>query len=585
MELLTVKLSGLQLPYISSLLAFIPALINGGIIFYIQYKLPRNKTTDVFTYFVLALIIWQLEDTILRLPITMEMARFWDGILCIGWLGIAPLLFHFSCRFAQLKKFYSRTSLVMVYTPFVFFYILYMSNLQGTVYVHNDGWGWINQLRGDTLEKIRWYWTYMVTIASIFILVRHAIFISVNKHKRAQAWLVAIGILLPALHVTCTQLIFPVVFSTKEIPVTSSSMSLFSLTTIGAVTRYKLFRISDSVKSYSLLENLNRLVLIISLDKKIIYINRHASSVLGIAKDDSETVSFEQIFPPLEDDFKKYMEDVFDKVVQGQPINNFPGTFLTGNNERINVMISSSLVVNNRIRQGILLVANDITQMVTALKDLEFEKLKREKEVAEASLIAQEDERKFIGGELHDNVNQILASSLLYLSIGKRQGDIPCIAEIESLINSAIHEIRKLSHSLIAPSLGEVELSQAVDNIVELTRKTGRFDIENEAIGINETTLSEKIKLNVYRIIQEQLNNIIKYSKANTVRLKLIQESNKLILNIIDDGIGFDSTVKSLGRGMANMKSRATLNNGEMKIISSPGKGCELSVVFENIAC
>src|SRR5205814_836405 len=105
-----------------------------------------------------------------------------------------------------------------------------------------------------------------------FILVRHAIFISANEQKKIQAWLIAIGISLPALHIVGTQLIFPVLFSTKEIPVTPSYMSLFSITTIIAVSRYKLFRISDSVKSYNLLENLNRLVLIISPDKEIIYV-------------------------------------------------------------------------------------------------------------------------------------------------------------------------------------------------------------------------------------------------------------------------------------------------------------------------
>jgi len=585
MELLTAKFGALLLVYFSSLMAFIPALINGGIIFYILYKLPRNKTTDVFTCVVIALIIWQLEDTILRLPITMKMARLWDGILCIGWLGIAPLLFHFSCRFAQLKKLYRRSSLVMLYGPFVFFYVLYMSGLHEATYAPDSTWGWINQLRGGTLEEVRWLWTYAITIASIFILVRYAIFIQANKQKKTQAWLIAAGISVPALLVMNTQLIFPVIFSTKDVPVTSTWMSLFSLTTIVAVSKYKLFRISDSLKSYSLLENLNRLVLIVSPEKKIIYVNRHASAVLGIAQEDTDPISFENIFPPLEDDFKKYTEEVFDRVVPGEPIDNFPGTFITSKNERMNVMMSSSVVINNHIKQGVLLVANDITPMVTALKDLELERLRREKEIAEAIIIAQEDERKFIGGELHDNVNQILASSLLYLSIGKRQKKIPCIAEVEGLINSAIQEIRKLSHSLIAPSLEEAELSQAVDNIVEMTRKTGRFDIEKESVGINETVLSEKIKLNVYRIIQEQLNNIIKYSKANTVRLKLVQESNRLFLNIIDDGVGFDTSSKSLGRGMANMKSRATLNNGRLDIISSPGKGCELSVVFENIAC
>ena len=420
-------------------------------------------------------------------------------------------------------------------------------------------------------------------LASVAILVRHSIILTVNNQQKKQARIIATGILVPASLGITTLVILPFL-SAEEIPVASSFALLFSMSTVVAFTRHNLFRVSESVKSFGLLENLNKLVLVISPDKKIIYSNKHASSILGLAHHDTETISFEKIFPPSEDDFKRYSKEVFDKCIRGQSIDNFPGTFLNNKNERIQVMMSSSQVVNNKIRQGVLLVANDITPMVKALNDLEDEKLRKEKDIAEATIIAQEDERKFIGGELHDNVNQILASSLLYLSVGKKEANIPYIIEIENLINSAILEIRKLSHSLIAPSLDEAELRDAVDNIVEMTRKTGRFDIKKELIGINENCLSEKVKLNVYRIIQVQLNNIIKYSQANSVWLKLIQESNQLILHIIDDGIGFDTTSKSLGRGLANMKSRASLNNGKMKIISSPGNGCELSVIFDNIA-
>ncbi len=581
MELLSTKFNILYIPYISSLLAFIPALINIGIVFYILYKLPRNKTTDIFTLIVVALTLWQLEDTILRLPIPMKSARLWDGIFCIGWLGIAPLLFHFSCRFAGLKKLYRRSSLLLLYTPFVFFYILYMSNLPTATYEYDTTWGWINQLNGDTFEIIQWNWTAFITIASIYILVHHAVVVQGNKQRKAQARMIAIGIVIPAFLAIITQVIF-LFLSVKEIPLASSFISLFSISTIMALSKYKLFKVSDSLKSHHVLENLNRFAMIISPDKKIIFINKHASALLGIAQNSAQVFSFENIFDRTGDDFKRYEQEVFHKVLHGHSINNFPGTFLTNNNERINVMISSSPVINNHIKQGILLVANDITQMVTAQKDLELEKLKREKEVAEASMIAQENERKLIGGELHDNVNQILASSLLYLSIGKKQADIPYAAEIESLINSAIAEIRKLSHSLIAPSLDEAELSEAIDKILDMTSKTGRFDIKKEMTGINEAALSEKMKLNVYRIVQEQLNNIIKYSKAQTVSLKLSQQSNDLILQIADDGIGFDTTAKSFGRGLQNMKSRAAMNNGKIKIVSSPGKGCELSVVFEN---
>lgn len=144
MDSLAARISALDIQFLTSLMAFVPALFNIGIIFYILFKLPRNKTTDIFTFFVLAMVIWQLEDSALRLPISMASAQVSDGILCIGGFAMAPLLLHFTLRFVHLEKFYSRSTLWIVYTPFVFFYILYMTNLHGMEYLHDKTWGWSN---------------------------------------------------------------------------------------------------------------------------------------------------------------------------------------------------------------------------------------------------------------------------------------------------------------------------------------------------------------------------------------------------------------------------------------------------------
>jgi signal transduction histidine kinase len=95
-----------------------------------------------------------------------------------------------------------------------------------------------------------------------------------------------------------------------------------------------------------------------------------------------------------------------------------------------------------------------------------------------------------------------------------------------------------------------------------------------------ETSVNNKFKLNIFRIVQEQLNNILKYAKATKIIISLLQNQTAVTLIISDNGIGFDTSKKQKGIGMANIKSRAGAYNGHAGFISEPGKGCVLTVAF-----
>ncbi len=102
--------------------------------------------------------------------------------------------------------------------------------------------------------------------------------------------------------------------------------------------------------------------------------------------------------------------------------------------------------------------------------------------------------------------------------------------------------------------------------------------------NLDETLLCEKMKLNVFRIIQEQLNNILKHANATIVEIELTQPNQGLRLRIKDDGVGFDTSQKREGVGLQNIVSRTNLFNGEVIIQSKPSKGCELLVTFNKDA-
>lgn len=245
------------------------------------------------------------------------------------------------------------------------------------------------------------------------------------------------------------------------------------------------------------------------------------------------------------------------------------------------LQIAAHRVIYND-RPAILSLGIDVTEKIALERKLVEERIKKNREITAAVINAQEQEREEIGLELHDNINQILASSRLYLGLARSGGKTQAkyMGETDMLINCAIQEIRALSHSLIPPILEGNEFIESLDNIIKTTMEGSSLVIEKEITGLGEPPLSDKMQLTVYRIVQEQFNNIIKYARASTVVLKLIQEGTRVTLVIRDDGQGANLSSKTDGVGLMNIRTRASLFNGEVAIKTAPGKGFELVITF-----
>lgn len=235
---------------------------------------------------------------------------------------------------------------------------------------------------------------------------------------------------------------------------------------------------------------------------------------------------------------------------------------------------------------SILALGNNVTERVMLEKQLEEERVNAQKEMTNAVLSAQESERQEIGRELHDNINQILASARLYLGLGRTpdENQTVYLNKSDELIQTAIDEIRTLSHSLIPPTLGEGHLR---DNLIQLFENVASgigLTIYHNISHLDEHEMEDALKLSIYRICQEQFNNITKYAKANNIHFYLGKKDAVLELRIKDDGVGFDKSKKGSGVGLMNMKTRAALFNGTLEIETAPGKGTELVVQFKSPA-
>ena len=214
--------------------------------------------------------------------------------------------------------------------------------------------------------------------------------------------------------------------------------------------------------------------------------------------------------------------------------------------------------------------------------NLENEKKLKVKEKTAAVIVAQEKERSHMGNELLENINQILAASNLYIdcAIGDEVKRMDFMYSSKKFILMAIDEIKKLSQVIMPPTMGDIGLIDSLNNLIESAQPPEQMNVITEWNSFNEDTSSDKLKLSIYRIVQEQLSNILKFAKAKNAWLSLHQSPGLVELIIKDDGVGFDATEKQKGVGLQNISTRAEMHDGKMLLESAPGKGCMLTVQF-----
>ena len=226
-----------------------------------------------------------------------------------------------------------------------------------------------------------------------------------------------------------------------------------------------------------------------------------------------------------------------------------------------------------------MLLVRDVTVRKEMEKRLLTEQKRYQRKLTRQIILAQERERETIGHELHDNVNQILTTVKLFLEMSCKNADLreELLPKSMEHIQLCINEIRHLSHELSAPTLGTQSLLDSIKALVETVQASGSFAI-NFKVEEYHTTLEKDQRLAIYRILQEQLNNIIKHANASVVNITLRQTEQATEIFIQDDGRGFTTSQKRGGIGFNNMRSRAKVFGGEIWIESSPGQGCTVRV-------
>jgi len=299
-----------------------------------------------------------------------------------------------------------------------------------------------------------------------------------------------------------------------------------------------------------------------------IQVNHAAISHYGYSEEEFLSMTILDIRPPGE---KLKPIEIIDRVMSEKE-DNHKGSFRhrKKSGELIEVEIySNPIVVNNRKYRSV--IAIDVT-----------EKKSFDHAITKAIIKTQEDERYEIGGELHDNVCQILVSSRI--TLGMLKDSLPPSSMLwfdqsEKNIVLALDEIRNLSHRLAPAFFDETTLEEAFKKLFSTFNIAAKYEIFlqfDEAV--KKTPISLEIELNLYRILQEQLRNILNHARATSIAVSVTVIDEILHMKVTDNGVGFDAKKVKNGIGLANMRRRAELFSGNFEIASLVGDGCTITV-------
>lgn len=339
-------------------------------------------------------------------------------------------------------------------------------------------------------------------------------------------------------------------------------------------------RLAVSERNYrGLFENANDAIWVHDLEGNITVANRACETQTGYRLEELTTMNVRNFLP--EESHALVME-VRSKLLERQPLEQpYEQRIIRKDGSEAILMLTTSLVVEDGVPVGFQNIARDVTEEKRMRENLNFYL----REVTKA----QEEERKRIARELHDDTIQalvVLSRQLDNLAASGKELSESNRALLENLwqqINNTIQGVRRLSQDLRPPILDRLGLLPALEWLVSDVSGYSGVRIKTKVFG-SERRLPQEAELMLFRITQEALRNVWRHSQATEAELIVKFDTSRIRITIADNGKGFElpSSMGDLTRsgklGLAGVQERARLLGGNVKMESEPGKGTTVTV-------
>jgi PAS domain S-box-containing protein len=331
--------------------------------------------------------------------------------------------------------------------------------------------------------------------------------------------------------------------------------------------------------SFSLLKNAPNPILVVNPDKTVKYVNSALEKLTGFSS--TEIIGRKPPFPWWPEETLKLDISEFNEVLRSKEVRKLKKLFKKKSGERFWVEINSTTVSSYGGCEYHLSSWVDITEERRLRENMEFY-------ISEITR-AQEEERRRIAREIHDESVQSLASLAHKIeALATKKGRLPedIVQYVEGLCSETkgiMDGLRRFSHELRPGVLDQVGLGSALELLVEELSKDQYISTSLDISG-SERRLKPEVELTLFRIAQEALSNMKRHSEAKKVAIKLLFTSRKVKLTVSDDGRGFQlpevlGDLATEGKlGLVGMQERTRLLNGKFSIKSIVGKGTKVVV-------
>jgi len=255
---------------------------------------------------------------------------------------------------------------------------------------------------------------------------------------------------------------------------------------------------------------------------------------------------------------------------------NYSVTVPTENNDEV----SKTAIAFNRMVAEVY----SRTQQLKKAEEKSQQLLTENRQLIRASLEVQEQERKHLARELHDELGQCLtaiqADAELISDISRDKDkrittSAGAIIDVSSRVYDVVHS---MMHRLRPSILDHLGLVEALKDEIDAWKKRHTNTTCDFICSGDLNNLDERIRINLYRIVQECLTNISKHATANNICIELFNVNENILLRVTDNGSGFDMTSSSRGLGIIGMRERVASIDGNMELETSPGDGLTISI-------